>query len=391
MGAGAKAVRQDKDLAAELGAFTFDDVIKELEKPGRDPRDAFVPFSFRADVRELKDLQPGMACPGIVTNVTNFGAFVDIGVHQDGLVHISHLADKFVKDPREVVSAGDRVTVRVLEVKLDKKQIALTMKSNARPSARQPRTPLADGPRRAARDDRRPASAERRERGTAASAFRSTIRSRPRSRTSSRAAKASLTHPGSRPVSPTIRRHALRDLVETARGLPLAATLEPVTCEAARVSSYAEELARGAAAGRAELVPISPGPGTLRPAVAELVARMARRAEQALTASLKRATEAWDQADALSVIDDDLEAEIAVARRRLTAGAELSAPASHRAVALEGLLAVDASVALVRIFERRLAALLRLRLRSTTPELLPEGLPFLDLGRALYEVAEAWR
>ena len=76
------------------------------------PRSArgFVPFAFRDDIHELKDLQPGMVCPGIVTNVTNFGAFVDIGVHQDGLVHISQLADKFVKDPREVVSAGDRVT-----------------------------------------------------------------------------------------------------------------------------------------------------------------------------------------------------------------------------------------------------------------------------------------
>ena len=112
---------------------------RELEKPGRDPRDGFVPFSFRADIHELKDLQPGMVCPGIVTNVTNFGAFVDIGVHQDGLVHISQLADKFVKDPREVVSAGDRVTVRVLEVKLDKKQIALTMKTERAPSAPAPR------------------------------------------------------------------------------------------------------------------------------------------------------------------------------------------------------------------------------------------------------------
>ena len=84
----------------ELGAFTFDDIVRELEKPGRDPRESFVPFSFRADIHELKDLQPGMVCPGIVTNVTNFGAFVDIGVHQDGLVHISQLADKFVKDPQ---------------------------------------------------------------------------------------------------------------------------------------------------------------------------------------------------------------------------------------------------------------------------------------------------
>ena len=82
-----------------------------------------------------------MVCPGIVTNVTNFGAFVDIGVHQDGLVHISQLADQFVKDPREVVSPGDRVTVRVLEVNLDKKQIALTMKTRARGENVRPRRP----------------------------------------------------------------------------------------------------------------------------------------------------------------------------------------------------------------------------------------------------------
>ena len=85
-----------------------------------------------------------MVCPGIVTNVTNFGAFVDIGVHQDGLVHISQLADQFVKDPREVVSAGDRVTVRVLEVKLDKKQIALTMKSEKSQSENSDRSERAD-------------------------------------------------------------------------------------------------------------------------------------------------------------------------------------------------------------------------------------------------------
>jgi len=151
VGAGAKLVKQAKELETELGAFTFEDVIRELEKPGRDPRDAFVPFSFRADVHEMKDLQPGMMCPGIVTNVTNFGAFVDIGVHQDGLVHISHLADRFVKDPRDVVNAGDRVTVRVLEVKLDKKQIALTMKAErterqAPSPPRGPSTPRERGP-----------------------------------------------------------------------------------------------------------------------------------------------------------------------------------------------------------------------------------------------------
>jgi uncharacterized protein len=87
--------------------------------------------AFREDVHELKDLAPGMKCPGIVTNVTNFGAFVDIGVHQDGLVHISQLSDRFIKDPREVVNPGDRVTVRVLEVNLEKRQIALSMKSES--------------------------------------------------------------------------------------------------------------------------------------------------------------------------------------------------------------------------------------------------------------------
>jgi uncharacterized protein len=138
LGAGVKQVKQSASLKTELGAFTFEDVVRELEKPGRDPRETFVPFAFRADIHELKDLQPGMVCPGIVTNVTNFGAFVDIGVHQDGLVHISQLADKFVKDPKDVVSAGDRVTVRVLDVKLDKKQIALTMKSQSERGAERP-------------------------------------------------------------------------------------------------------------------------------------------------------------------------------------------------------------------------------------------------------------
>jgi uncharacterized protein len=131
LGAGVQLVKNAKELELELGAFTFADVVKELEKPGRDPRESFVPFTFRQDIHTLGDLQPGMVCPGIVTNVTNFGAFVDIGVHQDGLVHISQLADKFVKDPREVVSPGDRVSVRVLEVKLDKQQIALSMKSGS--------------------------------------------------------------------------------------------------------------------------------------------------------------------------------------------------------------------------------------------------------------------
>ena len=147
-------MKEARGFRDEVGAFTFDDMVRELEKPGRDPRDKFVPFSFRDDIHELKDLKPGMMCPGIVTNVTNFGAFVDIGVHQDGLVHISQLSDKFVKDPREVVSAGDRVSVRVLEVKLDKKQIALTMKSEARGERPAPGPRPSDDGRRSPPRDR---------------------------------------------------------------------------------------------------------------------------------------------------------------------------------------------------------------------------------------------
>lgn len=132
-GSGAVTLREDKVLIEEIGQFTLEDIIKELEKPGRDPRETFVPFSFREDIFELKDLKPGLSCPGIVTNVTNFGAFVDIGVHQDGLVHISQLANRFVDDPQKVVSPGDRVTVRVLEVNIEKKQISLSMKPEAPP------------------------------------------------------------------------------------------------------------------------------------------------------------------------------------------------------------------------------------------------------------------
>jgi uncharacterized protein len=131
VGPGAALVKADASLRAEIGQYSFEDVVKELERPGRDPRESFVVWSFREDIHELKDLTPGMTCPGIVTNVTNFGAFVDIGVHQDGLVHVSQLADRFVKDPRDVVNPGDRVTVRVLEVNLAKNQVALTMKSGA--------------------------------------------------------------------------------------------------------------------------------------------------------------------------------------------------------------------------------------------------------------------
>lgn len=135
LGEGVKVLRADKSLKERLGEFTFGDVVAELEKPGRDPRDPFVTMEFREGISEIADLTEGMVCPGVVTNVTNFGAFVDIGVHQDGLVHLSQLSDTFVKDPRDVVTPGQRVTVRVLEVNREKKQIALSMKSEDKSGA----------------------------------------------------------------------------------------------------------------------------------------------------------------------------------------------------------------------------------------------------------------
>jgi uncharacterized protein len=135
VGEGVAVVKAENALRDELGRFTFDDIVKELEKPGRDPREAFQAYAFRDDIHELKDLKPGMTCPGIVTNVTNFGAFVDIGVHQDGLVHVSQVSDKFVKEPQEIVHPGMRVSVRVLAVDLEKGQISLSMKSEPKPRA----------------------------------------------------------------------------------------------------------------------------------------------------------------------------------------------------------------------------------------------------------------
>jgi uncharacterized protein len=133
LGPGAALVREAVELTEELGAFTREDVVAELERPGRDPRESFVPFAFREDVQKLEDLKAGMACPGIVSNVTNFGAFVDIGVHHDGLVHVSQLGARFVKDPKTALKPGDRVQARVLKVDLDKKQISLTLRPAPEP------------------------------------------------------------------------------------------------------------------------------------------------------------------------------------------------------------------------------------------------------------------
>ena len=119
-----------KKLAEELeiGELTLRDIVKELEKPARDPRDDMPKPILRSDVLEMKDLTPGMVLKGTVRNVIDFGAFVDIGVHQDGLVHISQMCDRYIKHPLEVVSVGDIVEVKVLSVDLKKQRIQLTMK-----------------------------------------------------------------------------------------------------------------------------------------------------------------------------------------------------------------------------------------------------------------------
>ena len=121
-----------KQLSA--GTFTISDILEELRKPGHDPRDQFIAPNFSESVREFSDVQPGMVLEGVVTNVTKFGAFVDIGVHQDGLVHISELSNRFIKEPSEVVKAGQIVKVKVLSADLKTKRIALSMKALMGPS-----------------------------------------------------------------------------------------------------------------------------------------------------------------------------------------------------------------------------------------------------------------
>ena len=129
---GDRAVREGIDparyVSETVGLPTLEDIMAELDRPGRDPRPEFSPFSFAPGVTSLTDLAPGMDLPGIVTNVTRFGAFVDVGVHQDGLVHVSQLADRFVRDPAEVARVGQEVLVRVLEVDLKRSRIGLSMK-----------------------------------------------------------------------------------------------------------------------------------------------------------------------------------------------------------------------------------------------------------------------
>jgi len=156
LGGGASLVREAQELDRELGSLTRADVATALEQASRDPRPAFVAFAFRDDVRAIQDLKPGMVCPGLVTNVTSFGVFVDVGARQDGLVHVSQLEPAQGKEPKPPLQPGDRVEVRVLKVDLEKKQVSLSMKPRAErrpPVARKPR-PKPERPRPAG--DRRP-------------------------------------------------------------------------------------------------------------------------------------------------------------------------------------------------------------------------------------------
>lgn len=142
-----RSVKAEQFVDDTFGLPTVRDILAELEKPGRDPRPTFKTATFADGVEEISDLKPGMTLEGTVTNVAAFGAFVDIGVHQDGLVHVSQLADRFVKDPHEVVKTGDVVRVRVTEVDIPRKRIGLTMRKDGGASAKEDRNARDAGPR----------------------------------------------------------------------------------------------------------------------------------------------------------------------------------------------------------------------------------------------------
>ncbi len=165
-----------------FGLPTVRDILRELEKPGRDPRPEFRTATFREGVEEVAQLQPGMILEGVVTNVTNFGAFVDVGVHQDGLVHISAMSNRFVKDPREVAKAGDVVKVKVLEVDVKRQRIALTMRLDDAPGSRGPQggepAPAGRPSPAARRDDRGSGAAEPQGAGIMADALRQALKGR---------------------------------------------------------------------------------------------------------------------------------------------------------------------------------------------------------------------
>jgi uncharacterized protein len=158
LGEGAALVREASELDAELGPLTHADVAKALAEAGRDPRPPHAPFAFREDVRSIEQLKAGMECPGVVTNVTSFGVFVDVGARQDGLVHVSQLPRPRAGGEATSLQPGDRVEVRVLKVDLEKKQVSLTMKPRPEPRAKPRPRPRPQAAPRPAAD--RPASRE---------------------------------------------------------------------------------------------------------------------------------------------------------------------------------------------------------------------------------------
>jgi protein Tex len=143
-----RALRPADFVDGTVGLPTVTDILAELEKPGRDPRPAFSTATFAEGIDKISDLVPGMVLEGMVTNVAAFGAFVDVGVHQDGLVHVSAMAKTFVKDPRDVVKPGDVVRVKVLDVDVARNRIGLTLRLDDSPAAK---PPLAGPPRKAAK------------------------------------------------------------------------------------------------------------------------------------------------------------------------------------------------------------------------------------------------
>jgi protein Tex len=162
-----KSLRPEQFADEKFGAITIKDILVELDKPGRDPRPDFKVARFNDGIEDIKDLQPGMLLEGTVSNVAQFGAFIDLGVHQDGLVHVSQLSSKFVNDAREVVKTGDIVKVKVVEVDLARQRIALTMKLDAQPQQKGGRQ--ADNSYRpAARNERAGGGGPRGQQGAAA-------------------------------------------------------------------------------------------------------------------------------------------------------------------------------------------------------------------------------
>ncbi len=161
-----RALKPETFTDERFGLPTVRDILKELEKPGRDPRPEFKTAAFAEGIEDIRDLVPGMVLEGVVSNVAAFGAFVDLGVHQDGLVHVSALSEKFVKDPREVVKAGDIVKVKVMEVDLERRRIALSMRLTDEPGHAQPSRHKDNSPQARPANARRPHSHPANERNT---------------------------------------------------------------------------------------------------------------------------------------------------------------------------------------------------------------------------------